>query len=121
MVAVPSATEVTRPVDDTVATAAFEVVHVTVAPAIVPPSWSLTVADNWDVAPSDTRLRLVSERVIEVATRVGAGVGSGVGVGVGVGVTSGPVVSPPHEANRNNKAAIRPDRYIKLRHGVVGP
>ena len=57
IVAVPSATEVTRPVDDTVATAASDVVHVTVALAIVAPFWSLTVADSWDVAPSEARLR----------------------------------------------------------------
>ena len=35
MVAVPSATEVTRPVEDTVATAASDVAHVTVALAIL--------------------------------------------------------------------------------------
>ena len=37
IVAEPSATEVTRPVDDTVATEAADVVHVTVALAIVAP------------------------------------------------------------------------------------
>ena len=83
IVAVPSATEVTRPADDTVATAASDVVHVTVALAIVAPFWSLTVADSWDVAPSEARLRLVTERVIEVATGVGVGVGT-------VGVSSPP-------------------------------
>jgi len=66
-------------VDDTVATAASDVAHVTVALAIVAPFWSLTVAEIWDVAPSEVKLRLVTERVIEVAT----------GVGVGVGVESG--------------------------------
>ncbi len=76
IVAVPSATEVTRPVDDTVATAASDVAHVTVAPAIAVPFWSLTVADSWDVAPSEARLRLVAERVIDVATGVGVGVGA---------------------------------------------
>ena len=92
IVAVPAATEVTRPVLDTVA-APPVAAHVTVALAIVAPFWSLTVADSWDVAPSDARLRLVAERVIEVAT--------GVGVGVGVGVPElGPVVlSPPHAVN----------------------
>ena len=93
IVAVPSATEVTRPVDDTVATAASDVAHVTVALAIVAPFWSLTVADSWDVAPSEAKLRLASERVIEVAT----------GVGVGVGVVG--VLSPPqlHKNSENNK------------------
>jgi hypothetical protein len=83
IVAVPSATEVTRPADDTVATAASDVVHVTVALAIVAPFWSLTVADSWDVTPSEARLRLVTERVIDVATGVGVGVGE-------VGVPSPP-------------------------------
>ena len=72
IVAVPSATEVTSPVDDTVATVASNVAHVTVALAIVAPFWSLTVADSWDVAPSEARLRLVTEMVIDVATGVGA-------------------------------------------------
>jgi len=44
MVAVPFATEVTRPVDDTVKTAASDVAHVTVAPLIVVPLASVTVA-----------------------------------------------------------------------------
>ena len=44
IVAEPSATEVTRPVDDTVATASFDVVHVTVAPSTTWPFVSVTVA-----------------------------------------------------------------------------
>jgi hypothetical protein len=44
IVVVPSATEVTSPADETVATDELDVVHVTVAPAIVAPFWSLTVA-----------------------------------------------------------------------------
>lgn len=112
IVAVPTATEVTRPVDDTVATAASDVVHVTVALAIVAPLWSLTVADSWDVAPSDARLTLVAERVIDVAT----------GVGVGVGVPElGPVVlSPPQAANSKAMATtllyrnITPSQSQKL-------
>jgi hypothetical protein len=44
IVAEPFATEVTRPVDETVATAASDVAHVTAALAIVAPFWSLTVA-----------------------------------------------------------------------------
>ena len=83
IVAVPSATEVTRPVEDTVATDALDELHVTVALAIVAPLWSLTVADSWDVTPSEARLRLVTERVIDVATGVGVGVGA-------VGVLSPP-------------------------------
>ena len=73
IVAEPFATEVTRPVLDTVATAAFDVAQVTVAVAIVAPFWFLTVADSWDVAPSEAKLRLVTEMVIEVATGVGVG------------------------------------------------
>ena len=42
-VAVPSATEVTNPVEDTVA-AGPVALHVTLAPLIVAPFWSLTVA-----------------------------------------------------------------------------
>ncbi len=44
MVAVPSATEVTNPVEDTVATEAADVAHVTVAPLTVSPFESVTVA-----------------------------------------------------------------------------
>ena len=81
-----------RPVDETVATASFDVAHATVTPAIVAPFWSLTVADSWDVAPSEAKLRLVTERVIEVAT------------GVGVGAVG--VLSPPqlHNNSENNTA-----------------
>ena len=97
IVAVPSATEVTSPVEETVAAPPVEA-QVTVALAIVVPVWSLTVAASWDVAPSEARLRLVTERVIEVAT--------GVGVGVGVGVGAVGVPSPPHLHNNseNNTA-----------------
>ena len=93
-VAVPSATDVTKPADDTVATAASDVAHVTQALAIVAPFWSLTVADSWDVAPSDAKLRLVTERVINVATGVGVGVGA-------VGVSS---PSQLHKNSENNRA-----------------
>jgi hypothetical protein len=86
MVAVPPATEVTRPADETVATAASDVPHVTVALAIVAPFWSLTVVDSWDVAPSEARLTLLAERVIYVAT------------GVGVGVDAVGLLSPPQLA-----------------------
>ena len=79
MVAVPSATEVTRPLEDTVATDADDELHVTVAPLIVAPFWSLTVAESCCVAPKDEKLRLVADSVIEVATGVG-GVGGLVGV-----------------------------------------
>ena len=44
MVAVPSATAVTSPAVDTVATEVSDVAHVTVAPLIVSPFASVTVA-----------------------------------------------------------------------------
>ena len=79
IVAVPSATEVTRPVEETVATDALDELHVTLAPLMVAPFWSLTVAESWDVSPSEPKLSLVADSVIEVATGVG-GVGGLVGV-----------------------------------------
>ena len=79
IVAVPSATEVTRPLEDTVATEALDELHDTLAPLIVAPFWSLTVADSCCVAPKDAKLRVVADSVIEVATGVG-GVGGLVGV-----------------------------------------
>ena len=89
-VAVPSATEVTRPVDDTVATAASDVAHVTLAPLIVAPFWSLTVAEICCVTPKDEKLRLVAESVIELATGVG-----------GVGGVVGELPSSPHARRRS--------------------
>jgi len=67
MVAVPSATEVTSPSDDTVATDEFDVVQVTGAPEIVLPSASFTVATNDAVSPNDAKLRLVGASVTEAA------------------------------------------------------
>ena len=86
--------------DDTVATAASDVAHVTVALAIVAPFWSLTVAEIWDVAPSEVKLRLVTERVIEVAT--------GVGVGVGVESGGGAFEHPPPRCTRR-RGHLRPE------------
>ena len=96
IVAVPFAIAVTRPSSDTVATSLSDVAHVTVAPLIGVPFWPLTRADSWDVAPSEAKLTLVAERVIDVAT--------GVGVGVGVGAVG--VSSPPqlHNNSENNTA-----------------
>ena len=79
IVAVPSATEVTRPVEDTVATDADDELHVTLAPLIVAPFWSLTVAESCCVVPKDEKLNAVADSVIEVATDAG-GVGGLVGV-----------------------------------------
>jgi hypothetical protein len=94
-VALPKEIAVTSPLANTVATAGFDELHVTLAPLMVEPFWSLTVADSWDVAPSESKLRLVTERVIEVATGVGAGVVVGV-----VGVPSPPQLPKNIENNR---------------------
>ena len=72
IVAVPVATGLTSPAYDTVATAAADVLHVTVAPLIVAPFWSLTVAVIRVVSPKEAKLRLVAESVIDVATGVGS-------------------------------------------------
>ena len=68
----------------------FDELHVTLAPLMVVPFWSLTVADSWAVAPSEVKLRLVAERVIDVAT--------------GVGVDAVGLLSPPqlHNNSGNN-------------------
>ena len=68
IVAEPSATEVTRPVDDTVATAASDVTQVTVALAIVAPFWFLTVAVSWVVAASEAKVSSDSDNSMLVAT-----------------------------------------------------
>ena len=67
IVALPSATEVTRPADDTVATDEFDVAHETVAPLIVFPVPSLTVAASVAVSESDANDRLVGESVTDAA------------------------------------------------------
>ena len=91
--AVPFATAVTRPADDTVATAAFDVAHVTVALAIVAPFWSLTVAVSWVVAVSEVKVSWESDNSTLVAT------GVGVEVEVPVPELGLVVVSPPHAVN----------------------
>ena len=87
---VPLPTEVTSPEDETVATAASVVAHVTVAPLIVPPFWSLTVAESCCVAAKDEKLKEVGDTVIEVATGV-----------VGVGGLVGVVPPSPHAASKS--------------------
>lgn len=99
MVAAPSATEVTRPEEDTVATDVLDELHVTLALLIVAPFWSLTVADSCCVAPTDEKLRLVAESVIDVATGVG-------GVG-GVGGVVGELPPSPHPRSRSTAAKAR--------------
>ena len=67
MVAVPSETAVTRPADETVATEALDVAHVTVGFEIVFPAASITVARRVAPSPADVKLRLVGDRVTEEA------------------------------------------------------
>ena len=67
MVAVPSATAVTSPAAETVATDELDVAHVTVAPEMMFPPASLTVAARVAPSPIDVKLRLVGESVIEAA------------------------------------------------------
>jgi hypothetical protein len=102
IVAVPSATDVTAPDEETVATDAADEAHDTLAPLIVAPFWSLTVAESCCVAPIEIKLKLVGETVIEVAT----------GVGVGVGAVG--VLSPPqlHNNSENNTAHNSPAFFM---------
>jgi hypothetical protein len=93
IVAVPSATEVTEPDDETVATDEADVAHDTLAPLIVAPFWSLTVAESCWVVPIDVKLKLVGDTVTEVATGVG-------GVG-GVGGVVGELPPSPHAVSKN--------------------
>ena len=67
IVAEPSATEVTRPEEETVAIPASVVVHVTVGLGITVPPASLTVGTSVAVSPTDAKLRLDGESVIEPA------------------------------------------------------
>ena len=67
IVAEPSATEVTRPEEDTVATDAADVLHETVIPDITFPPVSFTVAVSVAVSASDEKLTLVGDTVIDEA------------------------------------------------------
>ena len=64
----PVPTAVTSPVDETVATDAPDVVHVTAAPGIVAPNASVTVGVSVAVAPIDPSDRLVGDSVTLDAT-----------------------------------------------------
>ena len=68
IVAVPSATEVTNPADETVATDAADVAHVTVAPEITDPPASFTVAASVAVSANEENDRLVGDSVTLDAT-----------------------------------------------------
>jgi len=68
IVAVPSATAVTSPADETVAMDELDVVHVTVAPEITDPPASFTVAVSVAVSANEANDRLVGDSVTEDAT-----------------------------------------------------
>jgi hypothetical protein len=68
MVVVPSVNALTIPADDTDATDGFDVVHDTLVPPIVSPFWSFTVAVSCAVCPNASKLKLVADSVMEVAT-----------------------------------------------------
>ena len=68
IVTVPFEAAVTRPADETVATDAADVAHVTVAPDIVAPSASFTVAVRVAVSANEANERLVGDSVTEDAT-----------------------------------------------------
>ena len=63
IVAEPEATPVTSPPDETVATDEFDVVHVTVAPDMLLPTASFTVAASDAVSPTEENDRLVGDSV----------------------------------------------------------
>ena len=67
MVAVPAATAVTNPADETVATDELDVAHVMVGFEMIFPAASITVATRLAVSPDDAKLRLVGDSVIEAA------------------------------------------------------
>ena len=63
----PSATAVTRPAEDTVATDAVDVVHETVTPDITVPPESFTVTVSVAVSASEAKLTVVGDTVIDEA------------------------------------------------------
>jgi len=64
----PVATEVTNPAGEAVATAVLVADHVTVAPEIVVPPASCTVATNDAVSPIDTKATELGDRTNVDAT-----------------------------------------------------
>ena len=67
IVDVPSATAVTRPADDTVATSVSDEDHVTVGLAIVLSFASFTVGVKVAVSAKDAKVRVVGDRVTDTA------------------------------------------------------
>ena len=68
IVAVPEATEVTSPADDTVATPEADVAHVTVGLGIALSFASFTVGTSVAVSESDVKVKLVGASATDVAT-----------------------------------------------------
>ena len=66
--AVPSAIAVTNPADETVAMDEFDVAHVTVAPEMMVPPASLTVATRVTVSPSDWKASKLGDNSTVAAT-----------------------------------------------------
>ena len=64
----PLPTAVTSPADETVAMSVSDEFHVTVAPEIVDPPVSFTVAVSVVVSANEAKLRLVRDRVTEFAS-----------------------------------------------------
>ena len=67
IVAVPFATAVTKPADETVAIVVSDDAHVTVAPATIVPSVSFTVGVSVVVSANEAKLTLVSDNVTDAA------------------------------------------------------
>ena len=65
---VPSATEVTSPADDTVATLVAVVTHMTAAPEMAVPPASFTVAVNVTVAPTEDKVLVLGDTSMVDAT-----------------------------------------------------
>ncbi|SVC09029.1 uncharacterized protein METZ01_LOCUS261883 [marine metagenome] len=68
IVALPSATAVTSPADDTVAMDELDVAQVTVGLAIVLLFASFTVGTSDAVSPNEAKVRLSDDKVIELPT-----------------------------------------------------
>jgi hypothetical protein len=68
IVAVPSATAVTSPADETVATVVSEDDQVTVAPDMAVPPASFTVALTVTVSPTDVRVFVLGDTSTDDAT-----------------------------------------------------
>jgi hypothetical protein len=69
IVAVPFATAVTNPVDETVVTVVSDELHVIVAPSTTVPPTSFTVATSVAVSPIDAKLNALEDNSMVAAMR----------------------------------------------------